>query len=268
MHDPESAALGQQPDAKRIQSMAGRTAMKRRSRNSGRPLTIAGPRSAEALKDADVSQSPDYTVTGTPDGGLVLTNVEVAAIFWGSYWSTPPASSPSSDTYYQAFTGLVTGPYMTGLRQYRGVGPGTMVGKFINDSSDPSDGYSDDDVVNMLTSFFHANGSVPTLANDHQRFYAVVTPPGINNSLSGAGGQHQTFTYNRVTAYYCWVNSIGGRPNLSPTAWLTSFPTNWWKPAQIRSATPSWSTVACPMAGKSRTTRSATPAITSSPSWR
>jgi len=39
-----------------------------------------------------------------------------------------PAPSPTSDTYYRAFTGIVTGPYMTGLRQYRGVGPGAMLG--------------------------------------------------------------------------------------------------------------------------------------------
>ena len=189
--------------------------MKRRSRNTGRALTIAGPKSAETLRNADVSQPPDYTVTETIDHrGRVLTNVEVAAIFWGRYWSsTSPAPSISSDTYYQAFTGLVTGPYMTGLSQYRGVGPGIMLGKFINDSSDPSNGYSDSDVVDMLTAFFQDNASVPTPATGHQRFYAVITPPGINNSLSslsGAGGQHQRFPYNGVTGYYCWVDSVGG----------------------------------------------------------
>jgi hypothetical protein len=188
--------------------------MKRRARNTGRLLTIAGPRSAEALKNADVSQSPDYTVTQTTDGGGgVLTSVEVTAVFWGSYWSTSPAPSPSSDIYYRAFTGLVTGPYMTGLRQYRGVGPGTMLGKFINDSSDPSDGYSDSDVVNMLKALFQDNARVTAPAAGHQRFYAVVTPPGINNSLTssnGAVGHHQTFIYNGVTAYYCWVDSVGG----------------------------------------------------------
>ena len=186
--------------------------MKRRSRLTGRSLTIAPARSARDLKSADISQSPDYTVTSTTDGGgLVLTSVEVAAIFWGSYWSkTSPAPSPTSDAYYQAFTGLVTGPYLTGLRQYRGAGPGTMLGKFINDSTDPADGYSDGDVVDMLTKFFDNNPSVPAPASGHQRFYAVVTPPGINNGLSGDLGQHQSITYKGVKAYYCWVDSIGG----------------------------------------------------------
>ena len=187
--------------------------MKRRSRLTGRPLTITQPKAGKAAKTGDVLQSPDYTVTSTTDGGgLVLTNVEVAAIFWGSYWSsTSPAPSPNPDTYYQAFTGLVTGPYLTGLRQYRGVGPGTMLGQFINDAApDPVNGYTDADVVTMLTTFFTNNPSVPAPTAGHRRFYAVVTPPGINNSLSGDIGQHQTFTYNGVTAYYAWVDSAGG----------------------------------------------------------
>jgi hypothetical protein len=200
--------------------------MKRFSRLTRRPLTIAPARPEAALKTADVSQSPDYTVTSTTDGGgLVLTAVEVAAIFWGSYWSnTAPAPSPDSDTYYEAFTGIVTGPYMTGLRQYRGVGPGTMLGKFINDTApDPVNGYSDSDVVNMLKAYFQNNPSVPAPIAGHSRFYAVVTPPGINNSLSGDLGQHQSFTYNGVTAFYCWVDSIGGLTDASSDGVINTF---------------------------------------------
>jgi hypothetical protein len=188
----------------------GRENMKRRARVSGRTLTITRMPDGH-IKTADISQSPDYTVTSTTDGGgQVLTAVEVAAIFWGSFWSTTPAPNPSSDTYYQAFTGLVTGPYLTGCRQYRGVGPGTMLGKFINDSTDPVDGYSDGDVVTMLTNFLDNNSSVPAPASGHTRFYAVVTPPGINNGLSGDIGQHQSFTYKGQKGFYCWVDSVGG----------------------------------------------------------
>ena len=94
---------------------------------------------------------------------MVLTNVEVVIIFWGSYWSsTSPAPSPSWQQYYQAFTGIVTGPYMTDLKQYRGVGPGTMLGSFINDTPpDPANGYSDSDVVTMLQNLFQNNSNVP-----------------------------------------------------------------------------------------------------------
>jgi hypothetical protein len=162
-------------------------------------------------------------VTSTPDGGgLVLTSVEVIAIFWGKYWSqTSPPPSPTSDTYYQAFTGIVTGPYMKGLRQYRGVGPGTMLGKFINDTSDPNNGYSDSDVVDMLTKFLDNNSSVPVPTSGHQRFYAVVTPPGLNDNE--ALGKHVNFTYKGVKAYYCWINSEGGLTDSSSDGVVNTF---------------------------------------------
>jgi len=197
--------------------------MKRRSRLTGRPLRLAPPKTAEQLKTTDISQSPDYTVTNTKDnGGLILASVEVAAVFWGKYWSnTSPAPSPTSDTYYQAFTGITTGPYLTGLRQYRGAGPGTMLGKFINDSSDPPNGYGDTDVANMLTKFLDDNPSVPAPATGHQRFYAVVTPPGLNDNE--ALGKHINFTYKGVKAYYCWVNSIGGLTDSSSDGVVNTF---------------------------------------------
>src|SRR5450432_518872 len=197
--------------------------MKRRSRLTGRPLRLAPPKTAEQIKTTDISQSPDYTVTNTKDnGGLILTSVEVAAVFWGKYWSnTSPAPSPTPDTYYQAFTGITTGPYLTGLRQYRGAGPGTMLGKFINDSSDPPNGYGDSDVANMLTKFLDDNPSVPAPATGRQRFYAVVTPPGLDDSE--ALGKHINFTYKGVKAYYCWVNSIGGLTDSSSDGVVNTF---------------------------------------------
>lgn len=86
----------------------------------------------------DIHQNAAGPVTVTDSGGPVLTNVEVVVIFWGTYWAgTSPPPAVSSDTYYQCFTGIVTGPYMTGMAQYRGVGPGTMLGKFMNTAGDP-----------------------------------------------------------------------------------------------------------------------------------
>jgi hypothetical protein len=37
---------------------------------------------------------------------------------------------------------------------------------------------------------------------DHcTRLYAVLAPPGIGNGLSGANGQHQSFSYNSIPGY-------------------------------------------------------------------
>jgi len=157
----------------------------------------------------DVDFSPDYTVTSTTDGGgRVLTDVEVILCFWGSFWSATPPPSPSSDEYKTAIEGILTGQYMGGLRQYRGVGQGTLIYSEINDSTDPANGYTDADVVSMLKSRLD-NTSMPPPIAGHNRFYAVILPKGINNSLTQFAGQHQSFTYKGVTGYYAWVDNTG-----------------------------------------------------------
>ena len=161
----------------------------------------------------DIFGSTNYTVTGTTDGGdALLTNVEVTVIFWGDYWNVAsPAPSVSVANYYLAFSGVVTGPYMTRLNQYRGLGPGTMLGQFIVPSAKnasgvtmPANGYTDADVEFMLTNFFQNNPNVAP-ANGHNRFYAVISPPSLNNSLS-FGGQHQHFMFNSIGCVYAWVD--------------------------------------------------------------
>ncbi len=183
--------------------MKGETTARRRTGIVRRldPKTKSNP--------GDVEFSPDYTVTSTTDGGgLVLTGVEVILCFWGSFWSKTPAPSPSSDDYKTAIEGILTGPYMGGLGQYRGVGQGTLIYSEINDGSDPKNNYTDTDVVNMLTSRLD-NTSMPAPAKGHNRFYAVIVPPNIDNSLTQFAGQHQSFTYKGVTGYYAWVDNSG-----------------------------------------------------------
>ncbi len=157
----------------------------------------------------DIHQNAAGPVTVTDSGGPVLTNVEVVVIFWGTYWAgTSPPPAVSSDTYYQCFTGIVTGPYMTGMAQYRGVGPGTMLGKFMNTAGDPPNPYSDNDVQTMLTTYLQNNPSCPAPLAGHNRFYAVVTPPTFGNT-NGAEGEHLNFTYNGVQAFFAWITDNG-----------------------------------------------------------
>lgn len=157
----------------------------------------------------EIDFSPDYTVTSTTDGGgNVLTDIEVILCFWGSFWSTTPAPTPSSDTYRTAIEGIVTGPYLSGLRQYRGVGQGSVIYSEINDSTSPANGYTDANVVAMLTDRIQNHG-MPAPTAGHNRFYAVIVPVGIKNSLTQFAGQHQSFSVNGVTAYYAWVDNTG-----------------------------------------------------------
>jgi hypothetical protein len=115
----------------------------------------------EAEAGGDETFAPDYTVTSTTDGGgKVLTDVEVILIFWGSFWTTTPPPTPSSDPYKTAIEGILTGPYMSGLRQYRGVGQGQLIYTEVYTGSDPKDLYTDSDVVNLITDRLN-NTSMP-----------------------------------------------------------------------------------------------------------
>lgn len=160
-------------------------------------------------KSGDETFSPDYTVTSTTDnGGQLLPDVELILCFWGSFWSSNPPPTPSSDDYKQAIEGILTGPYLGGLSQYRGVGQARLIYSEINDSSDPADLYTDADVVAMLKDRLQ-NTSMPAPAAGHNRFYAVIVPVGIRNSLTQFAGQHQSFSFNGVTGWYAWVDNTG-----------------------------------------------------------
>ena len=158
----------------------------------------------------DLTFTPEYTVTSTDDkGGQVFDNVEVILVFWGSFWSATPAPTPSRATYEQAIRGIVSGPYMSELAQYRSVKPGSVVYSEIFDGTDPANPYSDADVVSMLKSRFANEAAMPQPAAGHDRLYAVIAPQGVANSNSGLAGQHQSLTYNGATAAYCWVDNTG-----------------------------------------------------------
>ena len=163
----------------------------------------------KAEAGGDETFAPDYTVTSTTDsGGKVLTDVEVILIFWGSFWTTNPPPTPSSDTYKAAIEGILTGPFMSGLRQYRGVGEGSLIYSEVYTGSDPADLYTDTDVVNLIKDRL-TNSAMPAPASGHNRFYAVIAPKGIRNSNTQFAGQHQSFTYNGATGYYAWVDNTG-----------------------------------------------------------
>jgi hypothetical protein len=160
-------------------------------------------------RGADLDFSADYTVTSTDDkGGRVLTDVEVIVCYWGSFWSTTPPPSPSSDEYTQAITAILTGPYMGGLNQYRNVGQGRLIYTELNDATSPADLYTDAKVVAMLKDRIDNHG-MPAPTAGHNRFYAVIAPQGIRNSNTQFAGQHQSFTHNGVKAYYAWVDNTG-----------------------------------------------------------
>jgi hypothetical protein len=158
----------------------------------------------------DVIFSPGYTVTSTTDGrGRLLKDVEVICCFWGRFWTrSAPAPSPSAGDYALAIQAMLSGTYMSRLGQYRGINKGSLAYCDFNDTSDPADLYTNADVIAMLKGRFQ-NTNMPNPATGHDRFYAVIVPPGIRNSLTQYAGEHGSFDYNGSKAYFAWVGNTG-----------------------------------------------------------
>lgn len=176
------------------------------------PLTgkVHPSRDHKIVNNKDSIFSPEYTVISTTDGnGRLLKNVEVICCFWGRFWTrTAPAPSPSGGDYANAIQFMLTGTYLTKMSQYRSIGKGTLVYCDFNDSSDPADNYTNADAINMLKDRFQHSG-MPNPASGHDRFYAVIVPPGIRNSIHQYAGEHGSFDYNSTKAYYAWIGNSG-----------------------------------------------------------
>src|SRR6266446_10215393 len=110
---------------KKAGSMLDSTDEQPQSTSSSTPMRqvlgrVAGVAGAGAGGDGDVTSFKDH-------GGHLLTQVQVVLIFWGtaSAWAATPAPAPFLSFIHQvveAIQPIPSGPYLTKLKQYRGIG--------------------------------------------------------------------------------------------------------------------------------------------------
>jgi hypothetical protein len=132
-------------------------------------------------------------VTSSVDlNGMILTHVQVQLIFWGSAWAGD--ASPSANAVFNAAQTILSGPYMSKLSQYRGIGNGTMLGKLVINPSDPPNPFSTDNVAQCVLHLIGA-GQVPKPEDDQQILYCVFLPVGVNFNQPYINGIH-SFIYN------------------------------------------------------------------------
>jgi hypothetical protein len=81
------------------------------------------------------------TINFSDHGGAVIQFVRAYLIFWGSAWTGNP--NPSSAQITNAINQIVSGGYLTGLAQYRGVGQGYIVGTHTVSTSNPPNPFND-----------------------------------------------------------------------------------------------------------------------------
>lgn len=137
--------------------------------------------------------------------GLVLSRELLYLIYWGSAW-TYLSTTPTADQVTSAVRTMLASSYLTGLAQYRGVGRGEVRTSTVLASSEPPDGFTDDDVARFVRDQIAA-GTIAGPDADNQTVYGVVMPPGVKPDH--AEGEHNTFSGHGQTIHYAWFANVG-----------------------------------------------------------
>jgi hypothetical protein len=158
----------------------------------------------------------------TDMGGLVLPGMNVELVLWGAAWADG-SSQPPADV--AAVLGAVlSGPYMSALDQYRGVGNATLAGTIMVADSEPPNPFTNDAVTGLLKQLFERN-RLPEPDSAAQLLYCVVMPPGVRASDPNVIGEHSLFYFTDIElpfdfdiaqkVYYAWVLNDGTLEGMS-----------------------------------------------------
>jgi len=140
--------------------------------------------------------------------GPVLPAPQVYLIYWGTAWMPQAAATPTAAAVTGAVSTLMASGYLTGLTQYRGSGHGALRGSALIASSDPPDGFTDDQVAAFIDAQLSA-GTVPGPGPGNQTVYGVVLPPWVTPEHAGWAGEHHSYTRSGQKIHYAWFTNVG-----------------------------------------------------------
>jgi hypothetical protein len=149
------------------------------------------------------SEATKGGVSCVDNGGLVLTQVNVYLVYWGSVWAQNPI--PGADDITKSVASILSGPYMSALAQYRNVGSGTLCGTMLITTSDPPSTFSNDDVSNLLQDLINIE-TLPGPDGVDQLLYCVIMPVGVSSDQPNVIGEHFSPGENILCA---WVMNDG-----------------------------------------------------------
>ncbi len=131
------------------------------------------------------------TVQGSNDG---MQNPNVYLIFSGSYWSTSQGQA-NETTLTASAQNILSGPYLSGLRQYGSDGRATFANSWTEAGTVPSQP-SIDDMQTFLQGTISAHGAAPGF-NDaqHAPIYVVVSDPASSAQYNGGWNAPGTYFY-------------------------------------------------------------------------
>ena len=153
-------------------------------------------------------------------GGPILHAAQIHLLYWGSAWTATGASSPTPDQITAAFRSVVTGSYLAGLAEYRGIRPAVLRGSTVVTTSQPHGGFGDEDVSDFLDAQLDA-GVVPAPDLDNQTLYIVVVPVGVSagGDSSAFVGEHYYYARHGQRIPFAWTADSG---SLAAATWIMS----------------------------------------------
>jgi hypothetical protein len=165
----------------------------------------------------DTSAAPTTAAVPAPGtahfvdhGGRVLRTAQIYLLYWGGHWPATGIYFPATGQITAAFRTLLTGPYLSGLTQYRHIQPAVLRGSAVVTTSEPHNGFDDHDVADFLNAQLDA-GIVPGPDPDDQALYIVVLPVGI--SAGGYryefDGEHNYYQRHGQRIHFVWAAASG-----------------------------------------------------------
>jgi hypothetical protein len=137
--------------------------------------------------------------------GRVLESPQLYLIYWGAAWQAAP--TPTAAQITDAVRTLMASAYLTGLTQYRGSGRGSLRGSTLIASSDPPDGFTDDQVAEFVDDQITL-GTVPGPDADNQTVYGVLMPTGVTPESPGRA-VHTSYKRSGQRIHYAWFANAG-----------------------------------------------------------
>jgi Ca2+-binding RTX toxin-like protein len=146
--------------------------------------------------------------TMSDGGGPVIQNPHVELVFWGANWVNNTTESWVGGN----LNGILAGPYMSKLTQYRNAGGAGFVQRtWINTNPVLNQPFSNADVENMLKSTWTNSPNTLDKPGDAHLLYVVIMPPGATWTGGTNQGYHTMDTYtdpttqSTTTYHLAWV---------------------------------------------------------------
>lgn len=136
----------------------------------------------------------------TYHGGPVIANVDVVAVYWGSFWEQQSALISQLEGF---FSYIVTSSFLDMLAEYgtptQTIGEGTFNSSVTVTTSEPGDGSGtvSDAQIQAALQQWTQDGTVPAVSAN--TLYFVFLPQGVTSTINGSASCQQFCGYHSST---------------------------------------------------------------------